>query len=166
MGTSGHAIFITGVPSAGKSTVCRELEQCTTSFSVISGDDLIRRMRPQSPEAIRECRARMFQEVRDVMVSSNAIVDASLPASYVEEAKAQFGSRGLFVALRLGESSRRAREAARARDVSVRWDLRMTELLGPEELYDLNLDSSASSPAELADAVLSKALEHWKDVAL
>lgn len=165
MDTNGKALFLTGVPSAGKSTLAQTLAERARALSVVSGDDVIRRVNPNPSDArsVYDAFQKLLDEVEATMGLGNVVVDASLPASYIEDARRRFAGRALFVALRLAESDRRARELMRARNVPLEWNEYMTRLLGPSGLYDLNLNTSRRSPTQCADEVLSLSRARWGD---
>jgi chloramphenicol 3-O-phosphotransferase len=163
---SGHSIFITGVPSSGKSTLAREVESRATSFRLLSGDDAIREMHDDIRGSAHGLFLRLLDQVEDLTEKSNVIVDMSLPQSYVAEARDRFGSSSLFVGLRLPEVARRARDVERSDRPPVPWGPALTALRGPDNIYDLNLDTHQMSIAEAAEAVIVRAKEHWPDLTL
>lgn len=164
--TSEYAIFITGVPSSGKTTLTLELAGRTSNFVGLSGDQAIREMHAETRDTAHGLFVRLLDSVEAQMKLANLIVDMSLPARYVTEAKNRLGRAGLFVALRLSEGDRLTRDAARTDRSAVSWSSTLTDLLGPDELYDLVINTSETTPSECADAVLSKAAEHWIDLEL
>ncbi len=98
---------------------------------------------------------RVLDKIEALSEDATVLVDGSLPGSYVEEARERFGDKALFVSLRVTESERRRRERARRDRAPVQWNERMTALGGGPELYDLVIDSVATSPEEAAQEVLA-----------
>lgn len=91
------------------------------------------------------------------MASNSVLVDMTLSATYVTEARARFGAEAIFVSIRVDEDERRQREFVRKDRSPVAWNHRLTGLQGPEDLYDLVLDSSTMTPEECAAAVIGTA---------
>lgn len=161
--TSRHVIFTTGVPSSGKTTLAEELERRTSSFDGLSGDQAIREMNAETKDTAHGLFIRLLDLIEARMDSTNLIVDMSMPATYSAETQRRFGRTGLFVALRLDERDRVARDTARLDRAPVEWSPMLTELLGPDELYDLVIDTSEKTSSECAEVVLVKAAEYWND---
>lgn len=90
----------------------------------------------------------------------------TLPQSYVAEARRRFGAGALFVGLRLSEQVRRARESSRSDRAPVPWSQVLTALGGPDDIYDLSLDSPQMPPIEAAETVILQAKERWLDLVL
>jgi hypothetical protein len=110
---SGHAIFLTGVPSSGKTTLAKRLEAELPGFLALLGDKTIRRMSAETGDSAYGLFVQLLDLVESRLASTNLIVDMSLPGSYVTEARSRFGRAALFVALRLTEADRSARDAVR-----------------------------------------------------
>ena len=161
--SSGHIIVLTGIPSAGKTTVAHVIRSLRPAFNIVHGDLDLRGM---APVALRLQDAhglflRMLSNVVTKAESGNVILEGSLPATYVEEARGGLGSDGLFVSLRVSRREWQRREMTRDDREAVQWNERLTALQGSPDLYDLTLDTSELAPNECADAVLAKAREQW-----
>lgn len=167
--SSGYVVFVTGVPSSGKSIVSKEIRARSSSIKMLSGDELIRsNFRPEE-RIVRatEALALLLDETERLLEASNLVVEISLPASHVRTARARFGGRSMFVILRVSEDERRRRERKRSDRVPISWwTPAMTELGGPDGLYDLVVDSGTSSPGERADEVIGAMRRRWPDIAL
>jgi broad-specificity NMP kinase len=103
--STGYSIFITGMPSSGKSTLARELEARTTTFRLLSVDEAIRGMHADIPDSAHGLFLRLLDRIELWSETSNVIVDMTLPQSYVAEARRRFGAGALFVGLRLSAGS-------------------------------------------------------------
>lgn len=122
-GALRHAIFINGIPSSGKSTVAAKIKRRTSSFRVITGDELI----PQVPFEQRVAQvehlfAMTFDTIERRLKSTNLIVDGAWTERQVVEAQDQFGDKGLYIVLRIDESERRRRESLRKDRRLAYWD--------------------------------------------
>jgi chloramphenicol 3-O-phosphotransferase len=162
----GHAIFINGIPSAGKTSVAQEVRHRTSTFRVLTGDDVIR----QVPFQQRVAQAnRLFALTLNMLErwleSSDVLVDGAWTQRQIIDAQDRFGRAGLCVILRIDEPERRRRESIR-RDphLSYGWDPSWHDMPGPDEIYDLVIDSKVMSVSECADMILAKAKQHWDDV--
>ncbi len=158
----GHAIFLNGIPSSGKSTVAAEIRRRTPSFRLLTGDDVIR----QVPEAQRLAQVdRIFALTLDMidtwLQSSNVIVDGAWTQKQVADAQARFGDRGLYVVLRIDEAERKRRESLRRDRVLPWWDPSWHAMPGPDDLYDLVVDAKVTSASNSAERILEKAKEAW-----
>jgi chloramphenicol 3-O-phosphotransferase len=164
-GAHGHAIFINGIPSAGKSSVAAEIKRESSTFRVLTGDDVIR----QVPYEQRAARAhRLFSLTLNTLERwlgpSNVVVDGAWTERQVIEAQERFGDMGLYVILRIDESERRRRESVRKdRRLGSKWDPSWHDVPGPDDLYDLVIDSKLRDVSECANIILTKAKQHWDD---
>lgn len=161
--STGHIIVLTGIPSAGKTTVADVIGSFQPAFNIIHGDEGLRQIAAVAhrPQDAHELFLRLLNNVVTKAESGDTILEASLPATYVEEARGRLGSDGLFVSLRVSRREWQRREITRNDRESVQWNERLTALQGSPDLYDLTLDTSELAPNECADAVLAKAREHW-----
>lgn len=160
----GHAIFINGIPSAGKSSAAAEIKRRTSTFRVLTGDEVIRRVPyPQRRAQAKRLFALTLETVEQWMESSNVIVDGAWTQQQVVVAKNRFGGAGLYVILRIDEAERTRREAVRQdRQLGSKWDPSWHEMPGPNDIYDLVIDSGTSSPSECANLTVVKAKQHWE----
>lgn len=155
----GYVIFINGVQSAGKSTVAKLVERRTSTFHIVSSDELIRQMPVHQRVAqAAELFGRLITTVDGQRKASNVIVDAALTERQICEVQERFTDKTLFVLLRVTESDRVRRERSR-RDRRLAHTFRQEwhEIVGSDELYHLVLDSSALSPAQCASEVIRTA---------
>jgi chloramphenicol 3-O-phosphotransferase len=77
----------------------------------------------------------MLDEVRERMESSNVVLDASLPAAYVDRIRERFGSSVLLVGFRINEEEWRRRDTSRHdRGALEFWNAQLTALQGAEDL--------------------------------
>jgi shikimate kinase len=111
----GTIVFVTGVPSSGKSAVTRELLALDASFRAVETDVEIRKAASDldTPVNARAIFQRVLDQVAELARSANVVVDGSLPASYVTEARDRFGEQAVFVTLQIAEVERRTREQTR-----------------------------------------------------
>lgn len=151
-------IFINGVQSAGKSTLAKGIAKRASTFRVVSGDELIRKV----PADRRESQAnalftQLLDEIDSQRRSSNLIVDAALDEQQVREAQERFAGNAIFILVRVNEADRARRERSR-HDRRLAYEFRQEwhEIAGPDELYDLVLDSSALNPAQCVSRVIRK----------
>lgn len=164
-GGHGHAIFINGIPSAGKSSVAQEIARRTSTFRVLTGDEVIR----QVPYEQRVASAhRLFALTLDMvgrwLARSNVIVDGAWTERQVMEAQGRFGNAGLYVILRIDETERRRRESMRKdRRLGYAWDPSWHDMPGPDEVYDLAIDSKLKNVSECARIILERTKQHWGD---
>lgn len=96
-------IFVTGIPSSGKTTVSAKLVELDDSFGVVDADAAIWTM-SRGRLSLGDARSifrRVLDRIEGLSRSSNVVVDASLPASYVAEARERFGDQAFFVSLRI-----------------------------------------------------------------
>ena len=165
-GTSGYLIAITGIPSAGKSTVAREVASRTSTFRYVDGDAFIRRTRPSQRLAqASRIFGRMLDMIEAQLTLSNVVLDAAFPASYTLRARERFRTNMMLVSLRIDESEWRRRDSRRNdRGALEYWHASLTSLQGAENLYDLVIDTTDTPPDKCAEAILSKARERWEDV--
>ena len=165
-GAFGHLIAITGIPSVGKSTVSRAVQSRSSTFQYFDGDQFIRST-PQGLQLVNALRTfvRMLDEVEEGMAAGNVILDVTLPGSFVERTREQFGSRVMLVSLRIDEGEWRRRDSKRAdRGRLKHWDASLTALQGPEHLYDVVIDTTHMSPDRCAETILSGAQGLWGGV--
>jgi chloramphenicol 3-O-phosphotransferase len=95
---------------------------------------------------------------------SNVIVDGAWTERQVNEAQERFGDAGLYVILRIDESERRRRESLRTdRRLGYPWDPSWHDMPGPDEVYDLVIDSKLKNVSECARIILERAKQHWGD---
>ena len=93
---------------------------------------------------------------------SNVIVDGAWTERQVLESQGRFGEVGFYVILRIDESERRRREAARTdRRLGYNWDPSWHDMPGPDDMYDLVIDSKLSSVSACANAILEGSRQHW-----
>ena len=167
-GDSGYLIAITGIPSVGKSTVSGEVRRHSSTFRLFDGDQFIRNT-PGSlqPTNALKTLSLMLDEVERWLMSSNVILDVTLPASFVERTRERFGSSVMFVSLRVEEDEWHRRDSHRTDRGRLRqWDASLTALQGPEDLYDLVIDTTHLTPHGCAERILSKAQDFWESVRL
>jgi chloramphenicol 3-O-phosphotransferase len=164
----GHAIFINGIPSAGKSSVAAEINRRTSTLRVLTGDDIIRQIPFQQRVAqANRLFALTLKTIEEWMESSNVMVDGAWTQQQVEQAQGRFGTKGLYVILRIDEAERRRRESIRSdRRLAHRWDPAWLDMPGPDDTYDVVVDSKVMSVAESADTILRECTERWGDVLL
>jgi chloramphenicol 3-O-phosphotransferase len=141
-------VFITGIPSSGKSTVAKGLLALDPSFELVETDVEIRKAGLGASTLLNARRIfrRVLDKIEALSKDATVVVDGSLPASYAEEARERFGDKALFVTLRVSESERRRRERTRRDRSPVQWNEGMTALGGGPELYDLVIDSVTTTP--------------------
>jgi chloramphenicol 3-O-phosphotransferase len=162
-GKRGLAIFINGIPSSGKSTVAAKIKRRTTTFRMLTGDEVIR----QVPFAQRVALAdRLFALTLDTierrLESTTLVVDGAWTEQQVREARDRFGDMGLYVILRIDEAERRRRESIRKDRRLAYWDPAWHDKPGSDDPYDIVIDSEANKPDECAKFILNKAREHWQ----
>ena len=163
----GHAIFVTGPPSAGKTIVTKEVTKELSAFASISGDEVIRNLLPPEERISRrkEAFAAILDRVEAELAVRNIVVDASLPESHVEQVRARFGSESLFVLLRVDEEEWRRREHARRDRKPIDWNAQLLATVfsaaGADESYDLVIDTTETSPEAAAMLIKAAVLERW-----
>ena len=152
----GTIVFVTGVPSSGKSAVTRELLALDASFRAVETDVEIRKAASDldTPLNARAIFLRVLDQVAELARSANVVVDGSLPASYVTEARDRFGEQAVFVTLQIAEVERRTREQTRDDRKTIQWNEGLTALGGSPDLYDLVIDGLTKTPAECAAEIL------------
>ena len=169
-GESGHLIAVTGVPSSGKSTVSRALESRSATFSYFDGDQFIRDHPPPLPltaAGIAQTFASTLDALAERMASANVILDVTLPAAYVKRTKERFGASVMLVSLRVDEDEWRRRENQRPdRPPLEGWGTETSALQGPEELYDLAIDTTHKVTEAIVEEVLSEAQQFWDDLSV
>ena len=173
--SSGHGIFVNGIPSSGKTSVATEIKRRIPSFQIIAGDDLVRQAlggpenvlqvpREQLPAAVRRVFAVTLDMIEEATRSANVVLDGAWTEQQVTEAKSRLGASALFAILRIDETERQRREAARTdRRLTFPWDPAWRDMPGPDELYDLVLDAAASDVSACADAILAEYTKRWGD---
>jgi chloramphenicol 3-O-phosphotransferase len=161
-------IFINGVQSAGKSTVAKLVERRTSTFHIVSSDELIREVPVhQRVSRAAELFGRLLTTADEQQEANNVIVDAALTERQIREAKECFTDKTLFVLLRVTESDRVRRERSRRdRRLANTFRKEWHEIVGSDALYDLVLDSSALNPAQCASRVIRTAQHAWGEVEL
>jgi len=161
----GQLIVVTGILSAGKTTVSREVARCS-SFRYFDGDGFLKAHPPtlidllpmNLPAYTQKTLERMLKEIEDRLQSENVVLDMILPASYLERIRERFGDRACFVSLSVDPSEQRRREAGRGgADPQRKWTASRADLGGPDSLYDLVIDTARTSPGSCAEQILSKA---------
>ena len=171
----GRLIAVTGIPSSGKSTVSRELIARTSTFRYFDGDAFIRAapwtandLLPENlPAFARRTLDRMMDEVEERMKSSNTLLDVTLPPDYVERSRERFARDALFVGLRIDEEEWRRRDSSRPdRPALQSWSGQLSALQGPEDLFDLVLDTTVMPPPKCAEAILVRAREAWDETSI
>jgi chloramphenicol 3-O-phosphotransferase len=152
----GTIVFVTGVPSSGKSAVTRELLALDASFRAIETDVEIRKASSDLDVLLnaRTIFHRVLDKVAELAESANVVVDGSLPGSYVTEARDRFGERAFFVTLQIPEEERRSREQSRRDRKPIQWNEGMTALGGGPDLYDLVVNGLTKTPGECVAEIL------------
>lgn len=157
---SGHAIFITGVPSSGKSTLSRALVERSPSFLYLSGDATIRELHPGGvPHALALLEG-LLARVEALMAKRNVVVDMSMPYTYTQKARTGSETRALCRTSRQ-RTHPVARDETRSDRGPVSWNPDLTRLLGPRSFYDLTIDTGKLTPTEAVELVLEAALQRW-----
>jgi chloramphenicol 3-O-phosphotransferase len=91
-----------------------------------------------------------------------------LTEAQVERARRRLGNASMFVILRVRESDRAAREKARrereGRQLTYEFQREWHQIPGPDEIYNVVIDSSSTSPHEAAQSVLDAAKGRWEDL--
>jgi chloramphenicol 3-O-phosphotransferase len=156
---TGEIIFLEGVPSSGKTSVARELAKRVSELRIVDGDAEIRRLgkrraRPLGPLQMFE---RLLEVVEKARQADDVVVDVPLPGSYVLKARQRFPD-ALFVSLRITEDERVAREKVRKRKRPLVWNQEIADAQGSEDLFDLVIDATDKTPAQLAEVIL----EHFE----
>lgn len=165
-GDRGHVIHVNGIPCAGKSSVAAEVARKTSTFKILTGDEVIRRI----PYEQRAAQASHLFELTLSMIerwqrSGNVIADGAWTERQVLDAQERFGSAAFFVILRIDEPERRRRESFRRdRVLGHPWDPSWHDMPGPDELYDLVIDSRTTTAKESAGLILRAAKERWPDI--
>jgi len=159
---SGHAIFLIGIPSAGKTTAAAEIVARVPSFVVLAVDELIHRF-PQREwlDRLPQIFDMALAETNRLMQTGNVVVDAVWDATQVEYVKELFGSCGLYVVMRIDEQERRSREQCRFDRKVHYWDPVWNDKPGPDHLYDLVIDAQANDPAQCATLAIAEAEQRW-----
>ncbi len=167
-GGNGHAIFLNGIPSAGKSSVAAKIRSRTSTFRVLTGDDVIRQVPfQQRAGQADKLFVMVLTSIERWLGSSNVIVDGAWTERKVSEARERFGHMGLYVVLRIDESERKRREALRKdRQLGHRWKPAWHDMPGPDDIYDVVIDSKATNVSKCATTILTAAGEHWNDLLL
>jgi chloramphenicol 3-O-phosphotransferase len=150
-------LFITGVPSSGKTSLAIELHARLDGYDLVVGDEVVRSLaRAWSTTNAISLRDGLLNALDERLSSTDLIVDQALPATYVRHARSRFGSSARFVLLRLCERERERREDHRIDREARPWSSAMTALTGANDLYDLVLDTGGLSTGQCASAV-----EEW-----
>jgi chloramphenicol 3-O-phosphotransferase len=162
----GYVIHINGIPSSGKSSVATEISRNRPGLTILAGDDVIRQVpyeeRAAQAGRLFELTLEMIEELRG---SANVIVDGAWTERQVLEAQERLRSAAMFVVLRIDESERSKRESLRRdRRLGHPWDPAWHNISGPNELYDLVIDSKTTGVHESAALVLGAAEERWPDI--
>ena len=164
---TNHAIFLNGIPGAGKSTVARQVVNRCSSYRVVSGDDIVRQVPYQ--QRVRQTQliwSRMLGAVEAGLASSKVLMDATLSANQVIEARDRLGDAAAFVIVRIDEETRDRRQAQRDRNgrpLGFEWRPEFNSMPGRDDLYDLVLDARLLTAEQCARHVLQFALGHWSD---
>lgn len=173
--SSGHAIFVNGIPSAGKSSVASEIRRRDSTFRILTGDEVVRQAlggdnstlqvsRQQLPSAVKRVFSLTLNMIEQSIKSNNVVVDGAWTKDQVTEAQSRFGASGLYVILRIDEPERQKRESARTdRRLTSSWDPAWHDMPGPDEIYDLVLDSGVMDVLACVDAILAECVERWGD---
>jgi chloramphenicol 3-O-phosphotransferase len=158
---SGHAIFLNGVPASGKTSVAKKLERRTGgAFTILSGDDVIRDVPYERRRAMwRELFARILDRLEERLRAENVVMDGAWTGQQVQQARRRFPD-GLYVILRLEERERKRRQAKRP-PLGHPWNPANHDLPGPNDLYDLVLDSTRMDVSTCTNAVLRGARTRW-----
>ena len=154
-------IFITGVPSAGKTTLSRLLAARLTGFRYLSGDDTVRRLHAAGIPPLKLFPP-FLDEVARTARAGDVIVDMSIPYFYMRRAKGRFGTSGPYVALFVSQGDREARDIIREDRAAVDRTAAKTQLTGPPKFYDVAIDTTENTPEQCADMVLAATPDEWR----
>jgi chloramphenicol 3-O-phosphotransferase len=153
-----HALFINGIPAAGKTTVANAVRRLDRRFQLVDGDKIVRR----TPYHLRlqrgpQIRADILDTLDHRLQRGDTLLDFTMTASQVTEARTRFMGRSTFVILRIDEATRAARQHERDRRgnrLGFAWQHRFHSMPGGDELYDLVLASDTTRPIELAQLIV------------
>ena len=147
-----HALFINGIPSAGKTTVTNAIRRRDGRFQLVDGDRIVRRtpyrLRPQRG---RQIWAEILDAVSRRLQHGDTLLDFTMTANQVLEARTRFVGRSTFVILRIDEPTRAARQHERDRRgdrLGFPWQPKYHEAPGGDELYDLVLPDHSVRPED------------------
>jgi chloramphenicol 3-O-phosphotransferase len=164
-----HALLINGVPAAGKTTVANAVRRLDRRFQLVDGDKIVRgtpyRLRLQRGPQIW---ADILDGVDRRLQHGDTLLDFTMTASQVIEARARFMGRSTFVILRIDEATRAARQHERDRRgnrLGFPWQQQFHSMPGADELYDLVLAGDTSRPIELAQLIVEFVDERTSHVA-
>jgi chloramphenicol 3-O-phosphotransferase len=161
----GHAIFVNGIPSAGKTSVSREIGRRSSTFRVVTGDQIIQQVPTQQRIAqAGQLFAVTLTTIEEWLKSSNVVVDGAWTQAQVEEAQDRFDAAGFYVILRIDETERQRRASTRRdrdRRLVYPWDPSWHDMPGPNSLYDLVVDAKIMSPSTSADTILRECTNRW-----
>lgn len=165
---SNHAIFLNGIPAAGKSTVARIVRNQTSSFYVLTGDEIVRQVPYEKRiDVAHLIWARLLDTVEDCLQGNNVLVDSALRADQVIQARDRFGEAAVFVILRIDEKTRARRQAQRDRrgnPLGHPWRPEFHSMPGEDDLYDLVLDAGSLTAELCAHEVVQFAVDRWPDL--
>jgi cytidylate kinase len=138
------------------------------TLQLVSGDELIRRIPAhQRLDRHAELFSDLLTTVDERRRSSNIVVDSALSAQQVREARVQFQDKAAFVLLRVNESDRVLRERKRRdRRLTYTFQQEWHDLVGPDELYDLVLDTSSLNPAQCTTQMIRAVQRVWQLIEL
>lgn len=160
-----YAVFITGVPSSGKTSVARVLCEMNDSMTRVDGDEVIRetsrslvggRTKLNPAEAV-EIAARalsvLIDQVEGQMMNGSVVTDAPFTKKQIAAIRERLGGRAVCVVLRVSGGERTRREKAR-HDRSPLPPTRISEaLLGADDEYDLVIDTTGQAVHTCAEAI-------------
>jgi len=155
---NSHALFVNGIPAAGKSTVTTAVMRLDSRFTVVDGDKIVRRtpyrLRPQrGPQIWTE----VLDEVDRQLKHGDTLLDFTMTAGQVLEARSHFLGRSTFVILRIDEPTRTARQRERDRRgnrLGFPWKQQYHQMPGSDDLYDLVLPGEGPRPVDSARAII------------
>jgi cytidylate kinase len=166
----GHLIVVTGILSAGKTTVSREIAR-RSSYLHFDGDGFARAHPPTPldqlptnfPAYTSRILERMLKEIEDRLESNDVVLDMILPGRYVERVHERFGDRAMLTLLTVDPAEQQRRETGRPGAATQRRKsaASRTDLSGRDSLYDLIVDTTRSSAGNCAGQILSKARDRW-----
>lgn len=174
----GSVIFINGVPAAGKSTVAAKLRGRMRRPRTVRTDDQViavrnsyraRSMDVDSLTLSAESWDRVLQLTQEAFRKGNVLVEGAITERQVRDAKASFGDRAVFVVLRITEETRQRRQRDRDREgrpLATALGENAHSRTGPDEIYDLVIDTETTSAKGCAQEILTFASQRWADARL
>lgn len=159
-----HAVFITGNPSSGKTSIAEALCDLEYSMRRVNGDAVIRktarslvgaRRSPSTSEALEIARRSfdaVLKVVESLLAANSVVTDAPFTRSQLEQARDRFGQRVLCVVLRVSNDETSEREATR-QDRAPISKQPAGRVLGEDDFYDLVIDTTEASPESAAQQI-------------